>query len=214
MDPGANATATMTDDEVAAFHEAAHAAFAAFGPWTRLAGPVALGDEGCGDVVMATDGEAISRTLASNPAFDRDLPRIDLICCLLAGPIAERMLRERGRTEATEGDLGLMCRNDYEVVAEQIAQIDPPRLGLLSRLERDVRLWLEQPAHWAIVERFAAILLERRRLTADEASAILAEIRAATHGEEAPAEEKAGSSRALLFVIMAMAAGAICYAMA
>lgn len=166
----------MSDEEAAAFHESAHAVFAAFGRWTKLGGPVTL--EGCGgDVVMSTDGEAIRRSIAADPAFDRDLPRIELISALLAGPIAERMLIERGRFALHEDDLRAACGGDYRVIAAQLGQIDPPRPDLLPRLEREVRRWLERPRHWAAIERFAAILLERRRLEAKEANAILAGLR-------------------------------------
>ena len=48
----------MTDDEVGAVHEVAHAVFAVLGEWTKLAGPVVLKGSGYGDVVMATDVEA------------------------------------------------------------------------------------------------------------------------------------------------------------
>lgn len=163
----------MTEDEVAAVHESAHAVFAVFGPWTKLAGPVVLKGPGHGDVVMSTDTDAIRRSLAADSRFDRDLPRIHLIRSLLAGPLAERLLAERGRAILGEDALRDACEGDYAIVAEQLAALEPPRPDLLDRLEREVRQRLEQPAVWAAVERFAAILLDRRRLEAAEASAIL-----------------------------------------
>ena len=186
----------MSEDEILAFHEAAHALFAVFGEWTRLAGPVVLKGPGHGDVVMSTDPPAIRRTLRRDRGFDRDEPRIELVRSLLAGPVAERMLAERGLAALSEADIVEASAQDYAVIAEQLGRLDPPRPGVLDRLERDVRRRLEQPAIWAAVERFAAILLERRRLEADEASAILERIR----GEMriAPAREGRVRGRALL----------------
>jgi hypothetical protein len=163
----------LGEDEILALHEAAHAVFAAFGNWTRLAGPIVLAGRGGGDVVMGTDVEAIRRTLAADPGFDRDLPRIELVRALVAGPMAERLLVAQGRARLLESDLADAGRNDYAVIAEQLAQLDPPRPGLLARLEQETRERLEQPLTWAAIERFAAILSERRRLEADEATAIL-----------------------------------------
>jgi hypothetical protein len=163
----------LTEDEIAAVHEAAHAAFALLGKWTKLAGPVMLRGPGCGDVVMSTDVEAIRRSVEADPGFDRDLPRIELVRALLAGPIAERMLAERKRTALGEEDLGDFSENDYATVAQQLAELDPPRPGLRHRLEREIRQRLEEPALWSAIERFAAILIERRRLEAEEATAIL-----------------------------------------
>lgn len=163
----------MTDDEVAAVHEAAHAVFAVFGEWTKLAGPVVLKPRGCGDVVMSTDGEAIRRTIAADAGFDRDLPRIELVRALLAGPMAERMLVESGRARLTRGELADSSRGDHAVVSDQLARLNPPRPDLLASLEREVRQRLEQPALWSAVVEFALILLDRRRLEVDEASAIL-----------------------------------------
>lgn len=163
----------MTEDEIAAVHEAAHAAFALLGKWTKLAGPVVLKGPGCGDVVMSTNVEAIRRSVEADPGFDREMPRIELVRALLAGPIAERMLAERKRAALGEEDLGDSSENDYATVAEQLAALDPPRPGLRQRLEREVRERLKEPAVWSAVERFAAILIERRRLEAEEATAIL-----------------------------------------
>ena len=193
----------MSEDEVAAIHEAAHAVFAEFGDWTKLAGPVVLKGPGHGDVVMATDPPAIQRAIAADPGFDRDLPRIHLIRSLLAGPIAERMLVESGRAELGEGELEAACEGDYAVVAEQIDQLDPPRPDLLERLERDVRARLEEPALWSAVERFAAVLLDRRRLEADEAWAILGAMRAEAGIDlSPPGERKAGRWRGWLLAFL------------
>ncbi len=186
----------MTEDEILAVHEAAHAVFAAFGEWTRVAGPVVLKGPGHGDVVMATDPPAIRRTLRRDHGFDRDAPRIELVRSLLAGPIAERMLAERGWAALSEADMLEASAQDYAVIAEQLGRLDPPRPGLLDRLERDVRRRLEEPAIWAAVERFAAILLERRSLEADEASAILERIR--KEMRISPAEAGRVRKRALL----------------
>jgi hypothetical protein len=180
----------MTEDKVAAVHEAAHAVFAAFGAWTRLGGPVMLKGTGCGDVVMATDTDAIRRSIEADPRFDRDLPRIHLIRALLAGPIAERLLAESGRAELSGHDLEAASEGDYAVAAEQIGQLRSPRPGLLARLEREVRQRLEQPATWSAVERFAAILLERRRLDPDEAESILEDIGARAPVDVAPGRDE------------------------
>ena len=177
----------MREDEVTSIHEAAPEVVAVSGRWTKLAGPVAIDRDGGGDVVMSTDVETIRRTLLADPGFDRELPRIELIGALLAGPIAERMLRERGRTESSERDLSAATHGDREVIRAQIEQIAPPRPGLLEQVERDVRRRLEQPAVWGAIERFARILLERRRLEADEATAILAGILPANDAEGMPA---------------------------
>ena len=183
----------MSEDEILAVHEAAHAVFAVFGEWTRLAGPVVLKGPGHGDIVMATDIEAIRRTIEADPRFDRDLPRINLIRALLAGPIAERILMETGRAELGEDDLRAASTGDYAVIAEQLAELRPPRPGLLHRLERDVRRRLEQPATWSAVERFAAILLDRRRLEADEAMGLLDDIKAALPADVTLAKERSWS---------------------
>jgi len=176
----------MTDEEIAAVHEAAHAVFAVHGPWTRLAGPVALARWGEGDVVMGTDGQAIGRTLAADPGFDLDLPRLDLVRALLAGPLAERLLAERGQASLTEADLAATSAGDYDVVAQQLACLRRPGPDL-DRLEGEVRRRLEEPGLWSLVERFAAILIERRSLTADEAERVLKALSAGPSAEvEAP----------------------------
>ena len=196
----------MTEEEVTAFHEAAHAVFAAFGRWTKLAGPVALDGIG-GDVVMSTDAGAIRRTLSADPGFDRDLPRIELVSALLAGPLAERMLVESGRTGLGEPALTDACAGDYGTIAGQLAQLDPPRPNLLPRLEREVRVWLAEPSHWRAIERFAAILRDRRRLEADEASAILARLR--PPGAPAPADPHARADRALAAAVLLLLAALV-----
>lgn len=182
----------MTEDEVLAVHESAHAAFAVFGQWTRLAGPVVLKDRGCGDVVMGTDVEAIRRILRADPGFDRDLPRIELVRALLAGPAAERRLARDGRATLSEEDLSDSSSNDYEVAVGQLRALDPPRPDLLAALEREVRQRLDEPAIWSAVERFAAVLAERRSLGADEATAILEAIRASTPAFPARAGRRNG----------------------
>jgi len=183
------AAAPMTDEEIAAVHEAAHAVFAMLGPWTRLAGPVALVRWGEGDVVMGTDGQAIGRALAADPGFDLDLPRLDLVRALLAGPAAERLLAERGRAALTEADLAATSAGDYGVAAEQLAALRRPGPDVAA-LEGEVRRRLEEPALWSLVERFAAVLLERRSLTADEAERALKALNAG-----APAEAQVPAAR-------------------
>jgi hypothetical protein len=189
----------LTEDEVLAVHEAAHAVFAVAGEWTKLAGPIILKGRGDGDVVMSTDTEAIRRSIEADPGFDRDLPRIHLIRSLLAGPMAERILMETGRAALTEQDLREAGRCDYAVVAEQLDQLSPPRPGLLDRLEREVREKLEEPATWSAVERFAATLIERRRLGAQEASAMLGTVRA---GRSPPGPKRRGRRLALLLAFL------------
>lgn len=168
----------MTDDEIAAFHEAAHAVFAVIGRWTKLAGPVILHGEGCGDLVISTDVEAVRRSIRFEQGFDRDLPRIQLIRAMLAGPIAEHMLCERGLAGLSEVDLEDAAEVDRANIAAQLDKLAGPRPDLLGRLEREVRETLGRPAVWTVTERFAATLLERGRLEAEEASAILEELRA------------------------------------
>jgi hypothetical protein len=122
---------------------------------------------------MATDRRAITATLASNPGFDRELPRLCLIRALLAGPIAERILANRRRARLTECDLVAAGVQDYENVFDQLDKLTPPGRSLLRQLEADVREVLERPAVWSTVERFAAVLLQRRSLGAEEATRIL-----------------------------------------
>lgn len=166
----------MNEDEIAAVHEAAHAVFAAFGPWTRIHGPVTLRPYGTGDIRMSTDVAAISESIRSDPGFDRNLPRLQLIRALLAGPVAERILIERGRALLSEAVVVRAAKGDYENVLDQLDKLDPPGRHLLARLEREVREELERPAVWTTVERFAGVLLERRAMGAEEASAILGKI--------------------------------------
>jgi hypothetical protein len=200
----------MTEDEIAACHEAAHAAFATFSKWTKLAGPVSLDGGGCGEIVMSTDGAAAGRAIQADPGFDRQIPRIYLIGSLLAGPMAERILLERGRARLTESDLVAIGERDYRNISEQLGHIDPPRPGLLEGLERDVRRWLERPPVWAAVEQFAAILRDRRRLEAEEASAVLNDIGAALGILAKPAKKRSWLPfAAAFFVIAAAAIGAI-----
>lgn len=172
--PGAG---PMTDDEIGAYHEAAHAVFAVFGPWTKLAGPVVLNGPGNGDVVMSTDSEAIRRSTREDPGFDPDLPRIGLMRSLLAGPIAERMLAESGRSDLDERDLRRVCEGDHAVVEAQLEQLRSPRPGLLARLEAEIREQFEHSTVREAIERFAAVLIERRRLEADEATALIEAMR-------------------------------------
>lgn len=147
----------MTEEEVTAFHEAAHAVFAFSGRWTRLHGPVVLHPPGGGDITMGTDSTEIWWALAADSGFDRVLSRIQLVKALLAGPVAERILADRGLARLDEEDLADASLGDYANVAEQLGKLDPPPPGLLERLEREVREELERPATWSAVERFAAI---------------------------------------------------------
>jgi hypothetical protein len=166
----------MNEDEIAAVHEAAHAVFAAFGPWTRIHGPVTLKTHGAGDIRMSTDVAAISDSMRLEPRFDRNLPRLQLVRALLAGPVAERILIDRGRALLSEAVAVEAAEGDYENIIDQLDKLDPPGRGLLGQLEREVREELERPAVWLTVERFAAVLLERRSLGPEEASAILRKI--------------------------------------
>lgn len=193
----------MTEDEIAAVHEAAHAVFAVSGEWTKLGGPAALQGPGHGDVIMSTDPEAIRRSIAADPAFDRDLPRIQLIRSLLAGPVAERILLETGRAALGEDELRQASAGDYAVISEQLGQLNPPRPGLLERLEREVRQTLAEPAIWSAVEQFAAILLDRRSLEPNEATAILHGIRAATRADLPRTERRPFWRRVLLLAFIA-----------
>jgi hypothetical protein len=68
-----------------------------------------------------------------------------------------------------------------------------------------VRQRLEQPAIWAAIESFAAILCDRRRLEADEASAILAGLRPPSAGEPSTGELR----RIPDLVLLAIASAAI-----
>ncbi|HZG07626.1 MAG TPA: hypothetical protein VEZ70_01460 [Allosphingosinicella sp.] len=169
---------SMSEDEVAAIHEAAHAVFAAFSPCTRIHGPVSLEPGGGGDIAMATDVAAIARAVEADPFFDRNLPRLHLIRALLAGPLAERILVDRGRARLSKAALAEAGEGDYEMIHKQLDQLDPARRDLLPRLEADVREALERPAVWATVERFAAILLQRGSIEAQEAGAMLRAIAA------------------------------------
>jgi hypothetical protein len=171
---------SMSEDEVAAIHEAAHAVFAAFSPCTRIHGPVSLEPGGGGDISMATDVAAIARAAKADPLFDRNLPRLHLIRALLAGPLAERILVARGQARLSEAALAEAREGDYEIIHKQLDLLDPPRPDLLPRLEADVRGALERPPVWASVERFAAILLQRGSIDAQEAEAALKEIAAET----------------------------------
>ena len=171
-------TPAMNEDEIAAVHEAAHAVFAAFSPWTRIHGPVTLKAHGAGDIRMSTDVAAISATIRSGSRFDRNLPRLHLIRSLLAGPVAERILVDRGRAVLSEALRLEAAERDYENIFDQLDKLDPPRRDLLAQLEREVREELERPAVWTTVERFAAVLIERRFMGAEEATAILKTIAA------------------------------------
>ncbi|HEX8381661.1 MAG TPA: hypothetical protein VF619_14060 [Allosphingosinicella sp.] len=197
----------MSEDEIAAVHEAAHAVFAASGPWTRIHGPVTLKAHGAGDVRMSTDVEAISASIRSDPRFDRNLPRLHLIRALLAGPLAERILADRGRARLSEALLIEAAEEDYENILDQLAKLDPPGRDRLARLEREVREELERPAVWTAVERFAAVLLERRAMGAEEATAILEAI-AADSGLWVPGS-KPPRRHVLTALLAALAAAAV-----
>jgi hypothetical protein len=134
----------MNEDEIAAVHEAAHAVFAAFGPFTRIHGPVTLQPYGAGGIRMSTD-IAASDTIRRNPRFDRNLPRLHLVRALLAGPVAERILVDRGRAMIGEALLTKSAEGDYESIFDQLDKLDPPRRDLLAQLEREVREALERP---------------------------------------------------------------------
>ncbi|HEX8480981.1 MAG TPA: hypothetical protein VF650_03675 [Allosphingosinicella sp.] len=168
----------MDEDEIASVHEAAHAVFAAFSPWTRIHGPVTLKAHGAGDIRMSTDVAAISATIRTDSKFDRNLPRLHLIRSLLAGPVAERILVDRGLARLGKPALIEAAEGDYENIFDQLDKLEPPRRDLLAPLEREVREELERPAVWMTVERFAAVLVRRRTLSAEEASAILKKIAA------------------------------------
>ncbi|HEX8512349.1 MAG TPA: hypothetical protein VF688_04510 [Allosphingosinicella sp.] len=197
----------MNEDEIAAVHEAAHAVFAASGTWTRIHGPVTLKPHGSGDIRMSTDVVAISDSMRSDPRFDRNLPRLQLVRALLAGPVAERMLIDRGRARLSEAAAVEAAEGDYENIIDQLDKLDPPRRDLLARLEREVREELERPAVWLTVERFAAVLLERRSMGAEEASAILREI-AIDAGLSRP-RSKPGRKEILPALVAAMAAAGV-----
>ena len=193
----------MTEEELAAFHEAAHAVVAVCGKWTKLAGPVILHGRGGGDVVMSTDGTAAARALRADPGFSRDVPRLQLIRALLAGPVAERILRDRGRADLSEAELTRASELDYANVFEQIGQLASSAPDLLDRLEAEVRQRLEQPAVWSAVERFAAIVLDRGRLEVDEASAILNRMRLEFGIEPFPDDEASPPSLVSLLLVVA-----------
>jgi hypothetical protein len=199
----------MRDEEVAAMHEAAHAVFAAFSPWTKLAGPVALGEGASGDVTIGTDVVAISKAMKLIGDFDRGLPRIHLIRALLAGPMVERLLVERGRTDLGEADLLAAGVGDYANVREQMAALSETDDNLLPRLEAEVRHILERPRVWSAIEQFAEILLERRRLEAGEAEAAARRLRGAWWIDVCPVEESAADRRfaAMVLPLFALLAG-------
>lgn len=193
----------MTEDELAAFHEAAHAVVAVCGKWTKLAGPVILHGRGGGDVVMSTDGKAAARALRADPGFSRDVPRLHLIRALLAGPVAERILRDRGQAELSDEAFTRASELDYANVSEQIGRLASSPPDLLDRLEAEVRQRLEQPAVWSAVERFAAILLDRGRLEVDEASAILNRMRLESGIEPFPDDGTSQPSLVSLLLVVA-----------
>lgn len=199
----------MNEDEIAAVHEAAHAVFAAFGPWTRIHGPVTLKTQGAGDIRMSTDVAAISESIRSDPRFDRDLPRLQLVRALLAGPVAERILIDRGRALLSQALAAEAAEGDYANIIDQLDKLDPPRRDLLARLEREVREELERPAVWLMVERFAALLIERRSIGAEEASAILRKI--AIEARLSAPRSKPGCKEILSALLAAMAAAGVAW---
>jgi hypothetical protein len=125
---------------------------------------------------MSTDVAAIGDSIGSDPRFDRNLPRLHLIRSLLAGPVAERILIDRGRARIGEAVRIEAAEGDYEIIFDQLDKLDPPGRDLLARLEVEVREELERPAVWTTVERFARILIERRFMTAEEATAVIEKI--------------------------------------
>ncbi|HEX8468881.1 MAG TPA: hypothetical protein VF620_13865 [Allosphingosinicella sp.] len=193
----------MDEDEIASVHEAAHAVFATFSPWTRIHGPVTLKAHGAGDIRMSTDIAAISDTIRTNSSFDRNLPRLHLIRSLLAGPVAERILVDRGLARLSKPELMEAAEGDYENIFDQLDKLEPPRRDLLAQLEREVREELERPAVWMTVERFAAVLVRRRTLSAEEAAAILKKI-ATDAGLLLPAR-KLGRNEVVFVVLAALA---------
>lgn len=164
------------DDVVAAYHEAGHAVFAVASDWIELVGPVALAERGHGEAPVKLHEAAIKSALAQG-VLDVAEPREELIRCFLAGAAAERRIVElRGLAITPEATL-VAAGGDYAAVQTQMDKLSFDRpFQTLAGYEADATRFMSSVG-WAVVERFAEELLERRSMSGTEAVALIEQLR-------------------------------------
>lgn len=162
--------------ELAAYHEAAHAVFTFNDPWHFLCGDVHANEEGHGEAPFALDHEAARNEMATSPDGNADRVFLKAAAIALAGICAEIKLRhERGAPAFDFDEASNASPTDIAYAQQALGSMVKPR-PLSSVAIATQRAISEKPHVWANIERFALLLMDKRRLSADEAVRALQKI--------------------------------------
>lgn len=176
----------MTDDEIAAYHEAAHAAVAYCSEWLDVADDLVLLTNGHGDAAVKMDPDAIQKALAEDGDFTGDIARQELIHAFLAGAAVERELVSRGMAAISEVDILSAASTDYECARNVLGKMIAPLS--LSDYESGVAMLFKDSIPWCIVEGLAKELLVRRTIPLGEIPTVIDRIGEACEETHAPSK--------------------------
>lgn len=152
----------MTDDEIAAYHEAAHVAVAHCSEWIEVADDLVLLANGHGDAAVKMDLDAIKKAIAEDHNFTGDIARKELIHALLAGAAVERELVSRRMAAISEADILNAASNDYQCARQVHGKMIAPLS--LAEYESAVAILFKNSIAWCVVEGLAKELMVRRTI--------------------------------------------------
>ena len=161
----------MTDDEIAAYHEAAHAAVAYCSEWTQLADDLVLLGRGHGDAAVKLNRSALLDAIAADQDFDSDVAREQLIYAFLAGAAAERELVARRLTTISEAEILKAASRDYQLAREQLGKLE--QAAPLVEYEQAVTDTIRNPVPWCVISKLAEELIERRTIPLTEVQEVI-----------------------------------------
>lgn len=161
----------MTDDEIAAYHDAAHAAVAYCSEWIELADDLVLLRRGHGDAAVKLDGPALRGAIAADQNFDSDVAREQLIYAFLAGAAAERELVARGLATISEAEILKAASGDYQLAREQLGKLE--HAAPLADYEQAVTDTVRNPVPWCVISKLAEELIERRTIPLAEVQEVI-----------------------------------------
>ena len=174
----------MTDDEIAAYHEAAHVAVAHCSEWIQLADDLVLLANGHGDAAVKMDSDAIQKAIAEDASFTGDIAREELIHAFLAGAAVERELVSRGMAAISDVDILSAASNDYQCARHVLGKMIAPLS--LAEYESAVANLFKNSIAWCVVKGLAKELLVRRTIRLADIPTVIDQIGEACEETHAP----------------------------
>lgn len=165
-----------TQLELAAYHEAAHSVAVVNDRWHYLCSSVKIAESGHGTAYFQFDNERAKNDVRSAALANLDDVFRKAAILALVGVCAEiRLLEIRGEPAPSFADAAMSSREDTDLARWAIDQMVRP-VPLEDLVDRALQVTRENSKFWCAVEKFAAVLLERRQIPPKEATDLLLEI--------------------------------------